>query len=69
MAFERAHTADLNCVMCHRSINYVADMIEQKFGVPWIKVNFLGADRDRQIAPQDRGLLRGSRSWPSEWKR
>src|SRR5664279_2711787 len=21
--FERAHTADLNCVMCHRSINYV----------------------------------------------
>jgi nitrogenase molybdenum-iron protein alpha chain len=41
--FERSHTADLNCVMCHRSINYVADMIEKKFGVPWIKVNFLGA--------------------------
>jgi nitrogenase molybdenum-iron protein alpha chain len=30
--------------MCHRSINYVADMIEKKFGVPWIKVNFLGAE-------------------------
>ncbi len=43
-AFERAHTADLNCVMCHRSINYVADMIEKKYGVPWIKVNFLGAE-------------------------
>ena len=42
--FERAHTADLNCVMCHRSINYVADMIETKYGVPWIKVNFLGAE-------------------------
>lgn len=42
--FEKAHTADLNCVMCHRSINYVADMIEKKFGVPWIKVNFIGAD-------------------------
>lgn len=42
-AFERAHTADLNTVMCHRSINYVADMIEKKFGVPWIKVNFIGA--------------------------
>lgn len=42
--FERSHTADLNCVMCHRSINYVADMIEQKYGVPWIKVNFLGAE-------------------------
>jgi nitrogenase molybdenum-iron protein alpha chain len=43
-AFERAHTADLNCVMCHRSINYVADMIEKKFGVPWFKVNFIGAE-------------------------
>ncbi len=42
--FEQAHMADLNCVMCHRSINYVADMIEKKFGIPWVKVNFLGAD-------------------------
>jgi len=42
--FEKAHTADLNCVMCHRSINYVADMIEKKYGVPWIKVNFIGAE-------------------------
>ena len=41
--FEKAHTTDLNCVMCHRSINYVADMIEKKFGVPWIKVNFISA--------------------------
>lgn len=43
-SFERAHTADLNCIMCHRSINYVADMIEKKYGVPWIKVNFIGAE-------------------------
>jgi len=42
--FERAHTADVNCVMCHRSINYVADMIEKKYGVPWFKVNFIGAN-------------------------
>jgi len=41
--FENAHTADLNCVMCHPSINYVADMIEKKFGIPWIKVNFISA--------------------------
>lgn len=39
---EQAHHADLNCVMCHRSINYVADMIDKKYGVPWIKVNFIG---------------------------
>jgi len=43
-AFERAHNADLNCVMCHRSINYVADMIQKKYGIPWIKVNFLSAE-------------------------
>ena len=39
----RAHTADLNLVMCHRSINYMADMMETKYGIPWIKVNFIGA--------------------------
>jgi nitrogenase molybdenum-iron protein alpha chain len=43
-SFENAHTADLNCVMCHRSINYVADMIEKRFGVPRFKVNFIGAN-------------------------
>lgn len=41
--FERAHMADLNTVMCHRSINYVADMMETKYGIPWIKINFVGA--------------------------
>jgi len=41
--FANAHTADLNLIMCHRSINYVADMMEKKYGMPWIKVNFLGA--------------------------
>ncbi|MBU0908567.1 MAG: nitrogenase molybdenum-iron protein alpha chain [Proteobacteria bacterium] len=41
--FASAHTADLNTVMCHRSINYVADMLETKYGIPWIKVNFISA--------------------------
>ena len=41
-SFAQAHHADLNTVMCHRSINYVADMIEKKYGIPWIKVNFIG---------------------------
>jgi len=41
--FARAHTADLNAIMCHRSINYVAEMMEKKFGIPWIKINFIGA--------------------------
>jgi nitrogenase molybdenum-iron protein alpha chain len=42
--FERSHTADLNMVMCHRSINYAAEMMEKKYGIPWIKVNFIGAE-------------------------
>ena len=29
-----AHTADLNIVMCHRSINYVAEMMEKRFEFP-----------------------------------
>ena len=29
--------------MCHRSINYVADMIQKKYGIPWVKVNFTSA--------------------------
>ena len=41
--FENVHTADLNVVMCHRSINYVADMLDKKYGIPWFKVNFIGA--------------------------
>ncbi|MDR3089339.1 MAG: nitrogenase molybdenum-iron protein alpha chain [Desulfobulbaceae bacterium] len=42
--FASANQADLSCVMCHRSINYVADMLEVKYGIPWIKVNFIGAN-------------------------
>lgn len=43
-SFENAHTADLNVVMCHRSINYIAEMMEKKYGIPWFKVNFIGAE-------------------------
>lgn len=42
--FETAHTADLSLVMCHRSINYVAEMLETSFGIPWSKANFIGAE-------------------------
>ena len=42
--FANSHTADLNLIMCHRSINYVAEMMEKKFGIPWLKVNFTGAE-------------------------
>lgn len=40
----QSHHANLNVVMCHRSINYMASMMETRFGIPWIKVNFIGAE-------------------------
>lgn len=36
--------AHLNLVQCHRSINYIAEMMETKYGIPWLKVNFIGID-------------------------
>jgi nitrogenase molybdenum-iron protein alpha chain len=62
--FASAHTADLNVVMCHRSINYLAEMMEKKYGIPWFKVNFVGAGATakslRKIARyyQNEGLLK-----------
>lgn len=38
------HTAHLNLVQCHRSINYIAEMMETKYGIPWLKVNFIGIE-------------------------
>ncbi|HEX21074.1 MAG TPA: nitrogenase molybdenum-iron protein alpha chain, partial [Actinobacteria bacterium] len=40
----RAHQAKLSILMCHRSINYTNKMMEQKWGVPWLKVNYIGID-------------------------
>jgi len=39
----KAPFADVNMVMCHRSINYMAEMMETKYGIPWFKVNFIGS--------------------------
>lgn len=41
---KKAHMAELNLVQCHRSINYIAEMLEKKYGTPWIKVNFIGVE-------------------------
>ena len=39
---KNAHQANLSIVQCHRSINYIAEMLETKYGVQWLKVNFIG---------------------------
>ncbi|ADO83187.1 nitrogenase molybdenum-iron protein alpha chain [Ilyobacter polytropus] len=41
---KNANQADLNLIQCHRSINYIAEMIETKYGAPWMKVNFIGVE-------------------------
>jgi len=41
-ALKSAHLVHLNLVMCHRSINYIAEMMKTKYGVDWLKVNFVG---------------------------
>lgn len=43
-ALKNAHVAELNLVQCHRSINYIAEMLEVKYGTPWVKVNFIGIE-------------------------
>jgi nitrogenase molybdenum-iron protein alpha chain len=45
---KNAHQADLNLVQCHRSINYIAEMLETKYGTPWLKTNFIGIDGTTQ---------------------
>ena len=51
------HMADLNLVQCHRSINYIAEMMQTKYGMPWLKVNFIGIDATVPIAARDRAML------------
>lgn len=46
------HLADLNLVMCHRSINYIADMMETKYGIPWLKVNYIGIEATNESLRQ-----------------
>ncbi|MDR2420759.1 MAG: nitrogenase component I subunit alpha [Oscillospiraceae bacterium] len=43
-ALSRAHLANLNLVQCHRSINYIAEMMKDRFGIRWLKVNFIGIE-------------------------
>jgi nitrogenase molybdenum-iron protein alpha chain len=46
------HLADLNLVQCHRSINYIAEMMETRYGTPWLKVNFIGIEATNQSLRQ-----------------
>ena len=55
---EATPKAKLNVLHCYRSMNYISRHMEEKFGVPWVRIQFLRPDQDRRIAAQDRQLLR-----------
>ncbi|WP_406655552.1 nitrogenase molybdenum-iron protein alpha chain [Methanolobus sp. ZRKC2] len=40
----KAHHAKLSILLCHRSVNYTNRMMEEKYGVPWLKVNYVGVE-------------------------
>ncbi|RJQ47721.1 MAG: nitrogenase molybdenum-iron protein alpha chain [Gaiellales bacterium] len=59
----RAPRAKLNVLMCHRSINYAAQMFWDRYQLPWLKVNYVGVDETarslREMARffEDDGLM------------
>lgn len=40
----KAHHADLNIVQCQKSSNYLARQMEEKYNIPYLKVNFFGIE-------------------------
>jgi len=55
---QNLHIANLNLVMCHLSINYIAEMMEEKYGIPWLKINFIGVEATRRSL-RDMALVTG----------
>ncbi|HCE68328.1 MAG: nitrogenase molybdenum-iron protein alpha chain [Geobacteraceae bacterium GWC2_55_20] len=42
------HKVKLNVIHCYRSMNYMCKVMEEKFGIPWIELNFFGPTKIRQ---------------------
>ncbi len=41
---QRAHGASLNLVQCSGSMNYLARLMKEKYGTPWIQVSYFGIE-------------------------
>lgn len=41
---QRAHGASLNLVQCSGSMNYLAQLMKEKYGIPWIQVSYFGIE-------------------------
>ena len=41
---EKAHGASLNVVQCSGSMTYLAKLMEERYGIPWIRVSYFGIE-------------------------
>jgi nitrogenase molybdenum-iron protein alpha chain len=42
------HQVKLAVIHCYRSMNYMARVMEEKYGIPWIELNFFGPTKIRE---------------------
>ena len=42
------HMVKVNIIHCYRSMNYMAKVMEEKYGIPWVELNFFGPTKIRQ---------------------
>jgi nitrogenase molybdenum-iron protein alpha chain len=42
------HTVKLNVIHCYRSMNYMCRVMEEKYGIPWLELNFFGPTKIRE---------------------
>jgi nitrogenase molybdenum-iron protein alpha chain len=46
------HQVKLNVIHCYRSMNYMCKVMEEKYGIPWIELNFFGPTKIRNSLRQ-----------------
>jgi nitrogenase molybdenum-iron protein alpha chain len=46
------HQVRLNVIHCYRSMNYMCKVMEEKYGIPWIELNFFGPTKIRESLRQ-----------------
>jgi nitrogenase molybdenum-iron protein alpha chain len=42
------HQVKLNVIHCYRSMNYMCKVMEEKYGIPWIELNFFGPTKIKE---------------------
>ncbi len=46
------HKVKLNVIHCYRSMNYMCKVMEEKYGTPWVELNFFGPTKIRNSLRQ-----------------